>query len=243
MSEFARIWWKAPSTTWGPYPVAPEWQVMEVDPDREDEVLMDLRAERVWACTDEEFQRNLAFALWMDEAEIRHLSTSELHSELEYTERTIHEIKNDDSIEALIFRPLLVEGYETRREALRGELRRRMRTDTMQTHKARQPFGADFVDRLKDEVELADFLGRSYGLDLQVTGRVARGLCPFHAEKTPSFVVFREAYWRCFGCGAGGDVFDYVMTAENLEFVPAVRRVAGLVGREIPIQPIGPGAV
>ena len=56
-------------------------------------------------------------------------------------------------------------------------------------------------------------------LALQRSGRSYRALCPFHAEKTPSFYVFPETQtWKCFGCGVGGDAFSYLMQRDNLDF-------------------------
>jgi DNA primase len=64
---------------------------------------------------------------------------------------------------------------------------------------------------------------------LKKAGRYFKCLCPFHAEKTPSFVIFPDTQsWHCFGsCGAGGDWIDFVKRAENLSFKAAVEHVAG----------------
>ncbi|MDW8105033.1 MAG: DNA primase [Armatimonadota bacterium] len=66
---------------------------------------------------------------------------------------------------------------------------------------------------------------------LKRTGKSFKGLCPFHAEKTPSFTVNPELQrWRCFGCGQYGDVFDFVMRVENVPFLEAVRLLAERAG-------------
>lgn len=66
---------------------------------------------------------------------------------------------------------------------------------------------------------------------LRRTGKNLKGLCPFHAEKTPSFVVSPlQQRWRCFGCGQYGDVFDFVMRIENVTFLDAVRLLAERLG-------------
>jgi len=68
---------------------------------------------------------------------------------------------------------------------------------------------------------------------LKRTGKNFKGLCPFHAEKTPSFTVNPSLQrWRCFGCGLYGDVFDFIMRIENVTFVEAVRLLAERLGLE-----------
>ena len=58
-----------------------------------------------------------------------------------------------------------------------------------------------------------------------------RGLCPFHAETTPSFNVDRvKNAWYCFGCGAGGDAIDFVMRIEDVPFAAAMERLATRAG-------------
>ncbi len=70
---------------------------------------------------------------------------------------------------------------------------------------------------------------------LRRRGRSALGLCPFHAEKTPSFTVSEErGFFHCFGCGEHGDVFTFVMKTEALSFPDAVRRVAERFGIPLP---------
>jgi len=70
---------------------------------------------------------------------------------------------------------------------------------------------------------------------LRRRGRNAIGLCPFHAEKTPSFNVSEErGFFHCFGCGEHGDVFAFVMKTESLAFPDAVRRVAQRFGVPVP---------
>ena len=65
-------------------------------------------------------------------------------------------------------------------------------------------------------------------------GGSLKGLCPFHDEKTPSFhVTPGRNFYHCFGCGEGGDVFDFVMKVEGLTFTDAVERLAGRVGVQL----------
>jgi len=73
------------------------------------------------------------------------------------------------------------------------------------------------------------------------TGRNYVGLCPFHAEKTPSFHVNEErGSFKCFGCGAGGDVFRFYMMMAGVPFPEAVREIAGRYGIRLPQRPLSP---
>src|SRR5215813_12032671 len=97
------------------------------------------------------------------------------------------------------------------------------------------------LDQIRLANDLVDVIGSYF--PLKRAGANFRALCPFHKEKTPSFNVNpQKQIWHCFGCGAGGDVFGFVMKYENLDFVSTVRRLAGRAG--IPIefeeQPGGP---
>lgn len=85
------------------------------------------------------------------------------------------------------------------------------------------------TDLIKERLDLVDFL-RGY-LKLTPAGKNFKALCPFHAEKTPSFVVSPERkIWHCFGCGLGGDVITFAMRHENLEFPEAIRMLAERAG-------------
>lgn len=85
---------------------------------------------------------------------------------------------------------------------------------------------ANFRERLRSLVERQDMLalvGRHVLLQQRV-GDEWRGLCPFHEEHSPSFYVNRrKQLYHCFGCGEGGDLIEWVMTAEKLGFMDAVR--------------------
>jgi DNA primase len=84
-------------------------------------------------------------------------------------------------------------------------------------------------EEIRDRVRLDELIGQY--VSLRRAGRRLTGLCPFHAEKTPSFNVDPEkGFWRCFGCQVGGDVFDFVQRIENLTFVEALERLARQVG-------------
>src|SRR3989338_18045 len=86
------------------------------------------------------------------------------------------------------------------------------------------------VDIIKEKLDLVEFL-RSY-ITLTPAGKNLKGLCPFHQEKTPSFVVSPERkIWHCFGsCATGGDAIKFIMLYENLEFPAALRHIAEKLG-------------
>src|SRR6266508_3136958 len=88
------------------------------------------------------------------------------------------------------------------------------------------------VEQVRAAVDVVRVISQHVGL--KKAGRTYKALCPFHSEKTPSFVVFPETgRWHCFGCGEGGDVFTFLMKIENLTFPEALRRLADEAG--IPI--------
>ncbi|MFQ5477615.1 MAG: DNA primase [Candidatus Binatia bacterium] len=91
----------------------------------------------------------------------------------------------------------------------------------------------DKISEIKEAARISDFV--SPFVELKRSGRSVKGLCPFHSEKTPSFSVNDEnGFYHCFGCGAGGNVFKFLMEVENLTFPEAVRKVAERYGIEVP---------
>ena len=92
-----------------------------------------------------------------------------------------------------------------------------------------------FIQELKARSDIVDVIS-SY-VNLKRTGRNMVGLCPFHGEKTPSFHVNVEnAYFHCFGCGAGGDVITFIRRIENLDYMDAVRLLAQRAGMTVPTE-------
>ena len=87
------------------------------------------------------------------------------------------------------------------------------------------------LEEIKDKIDIVDFI-KSY-LTLQPAGKNFKALCPFHQEKTPSFIISPERkIWHCFGCQKGGDVVKFLMLYENLEFYEALRVLAEKAGLE-----------
>src|SRR3989344_8312484 len=88
------------------------------------------------------------------------------------------------------------------------------------------------TEQIKEKLDVAQFI-REY-VQLTPAGKNFKGLCPFHREKTPSFMVSPERQtWHCFGCNLGGDVFAFLMRHENIEFGEALRILAEKAGVEL----------
>src|SRR3989304_5204785 len=98
------------------------------------------------------------------------------------------------------------------------------------------------LEAIRNRVSIVEVV--SGYVTLKKAGRNYLGLCPFHAEKTPSFTVSDErGLFHCFGCGAGGTVFPFVMQAERIGFVEAVETLAARAGVALPKRADqGPGA-
>ncbi len=94
-------------------------------------------------------------------------------------------------------------------------------------------FDDQFLELVRNSTSIIEMIG-SY-VRLKKSGKDHSALCPFHNEKTPSFWVSEnKQIFKCFGCGAGGDVFKFVMLMENLNFPDAVVHVANRQGIPLP---------
>jgi DNA primase len=92
-----------------------------------------------------------------------------------------------------------------------------------------------FADRVKQQADIVRVIGEY--VRLKKSGQNFTGLCPFHAEKSPSFAVHpTKQIYHCFGCGVGGDVFKFVMEMEKCAFPEAIRVVAEKCGIAVPRQ-------
>ena len=94
-------------------------------------------------------------------------------------------------------------------------------------------FSETFLEELRAKNEITEIIG-GY-INLKKAGRLYKGLCPFHGEKTPSFTVYPDTQsFYCFGCGVGGDVVSFVRKAENLDYAEAIKLLAERAGVPMP---------
>jgi len=94
----------------------------------------------------------------------------------------------------------------------------------------------DVTDEIRRRINILEVI--SSHVTLRRAGRSYKGLCPFHSEKTPSFTVDPErGFFYCFGCHAGGDVFDFVQRADGLSFGEARKELAERAGVQLEASP------
>lgn len=92
----------------------------------------------------------------------------------------------------------------------------------------------ELINEVKDANEIVDVI--SQYIQVKAAGSSYKALCPFHNEKTPSFIINKEKqFYKCFGCGEGGDVINFIMKMENLDFTESVKLLARRANIEIDI--------
>jgi len=92
---------------------------------------------------------------------------------------------------------------------------------------------APFLQTLRDRLSISEVIRPHVKLTRK--GKEYSGLCPFHKEKSPSFTVSDEkGFYHCFGCGAHGDIFEFVMHKQNMPFMESVELLSHLLGLEVP---------
>lgn len=92
------------------------------------------------------------------------------------------------------------------------------------------------TQEIKDKIDIVDFIGEY--VELKPAGINHKACCPFHQEKTPSFMVNRERQsFHCFGCGKGGDIFSFLQEIEGMEFVEALKHLADRAGIQLTNEP------
>ncbi len=96
-------------------------------------------------------------------------------------------------------------------------------------------FTPPLLDEIRSRVDLVDLVGQF--VNVKRAGENWKALCPFHAEKTPSFMVNpKKGIFHCFGCGVGGDAFGFLMRQDRLSFPEAVRVLAARAGVALPAE-------
>jgi len=99
----------------------------------------------------------------------------------------------------------------------------------------------DVIARIRDRADIVEIIGAH--LSLSKAGQHHKGLCPFHAEKTPSFTVSSSRQmFHCFGCGEGGNVFTFLMKIEGASFPTVVRALGEKLGIRVDAEPASPAS-
>ena len=91
------------------------------------------------------------------------------------------------------------------------------------------------IDEIRQSANIVDII--STHVQLKKRGKNFIGLCPFHSEKTPSFVVSEDKQiYRCFGCASGGNIFKFLMDYKNISFIEAVQEIADFIGYQLKME-------
>jgi len=100
-------------------------------------------------------------------------------------------------------------------------------------------YSSDFIEKVRAASDIVSIAEQYF--PLKRAGANFTALCPFHSEKTPSFIVSRQKQiYKCFGCGEGGNVFTFVMKMDRVSFPEAIRSLAERAGIEVPAKAAGP---
>ncbi len=95
------------------------------------------------------------------------------------------------------------------------------------------PINDDFIINLKSACNIEDIVSRY--VTLKRDGRNSKGLCLFHSEKTPSMVIYHDTQsFYCFGCGVGGDIISFIMKADNLDYIEAIKYLCSYARIDFP---------
>ena len=87
-------------------------------------------------------------------------------------------------------------------------------------------------DSIRRQIDIVNVIS-SY-IPLSATGRNFKGICPFHNDSNPSMMVSPDKQiYKCFACGASGNVFTFVQNYENIDFIQAVKKVCDLTGQKV----------
>ena len=90
----------------------------------------------------------------------------------------------------------------------------------------------DQINQIKERTNIIEVIGEY--VNLKSSGQNYKGLCPFHSEKTPSFMVSpQKNIFHCFGCGVGGNVFNFLMKFKGISFPDAVRMLGERAGIQV----------
>lgn len=138
----------------------------------------------------------------------------------------------DDETQQLI--PELVARVDAGKRDCTDELHRRRMRDELPGRVARTTLTREFIDAVKARVNLVALV-QAHGVELKERGRLFVGRCPLdHQDSDPSFTVYPEGHFFCFGCKKGGDAIRFVEQRDQVGFREALRRVAEFAGVEMP---------
>lgn len=160
-------------------------------------------------------------AAWIEESQIRSLDDADLQALLTQTRRKLFMAVDDDTPE------WIVTVMESREKTCQRELDWRIRAKRNGGPAVKKDF-SDRIAKIKLDKSIAEVVAMS-GVALRKSGYMSyKGLCPFHEEKTASFVCWQDTnLWRCYGCGEHGDALDYVQQWQGIDLKTAMEFLEG----------------